>query len=303
MKVLITGATGLIGTQITELLLEQGVEVNFLTTRKEKIINETNHKGFLWDPNKNEIDTSCVHGVDAVINLVGATIAKRWTKSYKKIILESRTKTANLLFQALKNTNHNVRHLISASGISIYPNDETYLYTEESNKVDDGFLGEVVVAWEAAADQFSTLGIDVAKVRTGVVFDKNEGAFPKFLEPVKMGVPASLGSGEQWISWVHICDIAAIYVHILNKSLVGTYNAVAPTAVKNNKLTKLLAKSLDVPVWLPHIPGFVLKLALGEMATLVLKGQLVSSQKLEENGFIFRYYNAESAVKNLLKAS
>lgn len=301
MKVLITGATGLIGTEITKLLLEQGIHVNYLTTSKDKIINTENHKGFLWSPSKGEIDESCFDNVGSIINLVGATISKRWTKKYKKTILESRTETANLLYKTLQQINHNVRHLISASGISIYPNDETHLYTEESNEVDKGFLGEVVVAWEAAADQFSSLGIDVAKVRTGVVFAKNDGAFPELLKPVKLGVPAPLGSGEQWISWIHLEDIVAIYVFILNKTLVGVFNAVAPTAVKNNKLTRLLAERLNVPMWPPNVPSFMLKLILGEMAVLILEGQLVSSQKLEEHGFIFRFYNAENAIKNLLK--
>ncbi|GER59751.1 TIGR01777 family oxidoreductase [Patiriisocius marinus] len=301
MKVLITGATGLIGTQITKLLLEQGIHVNYLTTREEKIKHEHNHKGFLWSPKKGEIDVACFENVGSVINLVGASISERWTKSYKKIILESRTETANLLYTTLQRIDHNVRHFISASGISIYPNDETHLYTEESTEVDKGFLGEVVVAWEAAADQFATLGIDVAKVRTGVVFAKKEGAFPELLKPVRLGVPAPLGSGKQWISWIHIDDIAAVYVYVLNKSLVGVYNAVAPTAVNNKKLTRLLANTLNVPMFLPNVPGFMLKLVLGEMAVLVLEGQLVSSQKLEKHGFIFRYYNAENAVKNLLK--
>ncbi len=300
MKVLITGATGLIGSQITALLLEQGVDVNYLTTRVEKIKTESNYKGFLWAPTKNEIDVRCIEGVDAIINLVGATIAGRWTKTYKKIILESRTKTADLLFETLKNNSHTIRQFICASGISVYPDDNTYLYTEESNKVDNGFLGEVVVAWEAAADQFSALDIDVAKVRTGVVLAQKDGAFPQLLKPVKMGVPAALGSGDQWISWIHIDDIAAAYVFILNKSLVGVYNAVAPTPINNKKLTQLLANSLNVPLFLPNVPEFVLKLILGEMAILVLEGQLVSSHKLVESGFVFRYSNIENAVKQLL---
>lgn len=301
MTILITGATGLIGTKLTQQCLDTGATVHYLTTSKHKIKNDKNYKGFYWDPYNDVIDIEAFDGVSVIVNLVGATIATRWTNAAKKEILESRTKTANLLFKTLKNNEHQVKHFVSASGISVYPPNKTKLYTEESTEVDDGFLAEVVLAWEAAADQFSSLGIDVAKVRTGVVFSMEDGAFPKLVKPVKLGVPAPLGSGEQWISWIHLNDIAGIYSHIINKELEGVYNAVAPTPINNNKLTRLLADKLGVKVWLPNVPGFMLKLILGEMSQLVLEGQLVSSKKIIEQGYNFEFYNAERAVDNLLK--
>jgi uncharacterized protein len=299
-KVLITGATGLIGSEIVRQCHAAGIAVNYLTTSKEKIECTENYKGFYWNPQEGEIDLQAFDGATAIINLVGATISERWTKKYKKIILESRLESINLLRDTLLNIDHNIVHFISASGISIYPNSETKLYTEENEEVDNTFLGEVVVAWEAAAAQFKNMGMEVSKVRTGVVLAKNDGAFPKLVKPVKLGVGAPLGNGEQWISWIHLEDIAGIYLFLLTNQLEGKYNAVAPNPVQNKKMTKMIASKLDSPLWMPNIPDFAIKLLLGEMSVLVLEGQLVSSQKVEKLGYPFKYYNLENALQDLL---
>tara|TARA_R100000935_G_scaffold1517_1_gene4821 strand:+ start:136 stop:1038 length:903 start_codon:yes stop_codon:yes gene_type:complete len=300
MKILITGATGLIGTKITEYCIDEGIEVNYLTTSRDKIEDKPNYKGFYWNPQKEEIDINAFTDVTAIINLVGATISKRWTKSYKKKILESRTQTANLLFRTLKGMDHSIYHFISASGVSVYPDHKTKLYTEESKEVANSFLGEVVLAWEAAADQFETLGMRVAKIRTGVVFAEEEGAFQKIKEPIEKGFGAPIGSGEQWISWIHLHDIACLYVHVLKSGLEGVYNAVAPNPVTNKSLTFKIAAALQKNIWLPNVPGWVLKILLGEMATLVLESQLVSCKKIEATGYSFMYVNVNYAVKKLI---
>ncbi|HBC04637.1 MAG TPA: TIGR01777 family oxidoreductase [Aequorivita sp.] len=299
-KVLITGATGLIGSEIVRQCHAAGIAVNYLTTSKEKIECTENYKGFYWNPQEGEIDLQAFDGATAIINLVGATISERWTKKYKKIILESRIESINLLRDTLLQIDHNIVHFISASGISIYPNSETKLYTEENEEVDNTFLSEVVVAWEAAAAQFKNMGMEVSKVRTGVVLAKNDGAFPKLVKPVKLGVGAPLGNGEQWISWIHLEDIAGIYLFLLTNQLEGKYNAVAPNPVQNKKMTKMIASKLDSPLWMPNIPDFAIKLLLGEMSVLVLEGQLVSSQKVEKLGYPFKYYNLENALQDLL---
>ncbi len=301
-KVLITGATGLIGTELVKQCHRDGIVVNYLTTSKEKIENLPNYKGFYWNPETGEIDVDAFDDVEAIINLVGASIARRWTKNNKKIILESRTKSLDLLYNTLLKIDHNVGHFISASGISIYPDSKTKLYTEEDLEVDDSFLAKVVVAWEAAAAKFKGLGMgmEVSKVRTGMVLAKNDGAFPKIVKPIKYGVGAPLGSGDQWQSWIHIEDIAGIYLFLLKNQLEGKYNAVAPNPVQNKKMTKMIAAKLESPLWLPNIPAFALKLMLGEMSILVLEGQLVSSHKLEELGYHFKYYNLENALNDLL---
>ncbi len=300
MKVLITGATGLIGTELTKECHRAGITVNYLTTSKDKLENKPNYKGFYWDPYKGEIDKEAFKDVTTIINLVGASISKRWTKSYKKTIIESRVKTANLIFETLQNSTTSVKHFISASGISIYPNSESRLYTEKDTAVDDTFLAEVVQKWEQAADQFKELNIRVAKVRTGVVLAENEGAFPKLVKPIEKGFGTALGSGKQWLSWIHIDDIVCVYIHILKNGLRGVYNATAPNPVTNDKMTRKIAAYLGKDLWLPNVPSFVLRLVLGEMAILVTKGQLVSSKKLEKNGFEFTYVNVAPAIKNLL---
>ncbi|QQX76868.1 MULTISPECIES: TIGR01777 family oxidoreductase [Aequorivita] len=299
-KVLITGATGLIGTELVRQCHREGISVNYLTTSKEKIENSENYKGFYWNPKKGKIDVSAFDGVTAVINLAGATISKRWTKKYKKVILDSRIAPINLLRDTLQNIDHTIVHFISASGISIYPNSETKLYSEEDEEVDDTFLGEVVLAWEAAAAQFKNMGMEVSKVRTGVVLAKDDGAFPQLVKPVKFGVGAPLGNGEQWLSWIHLEDIAGIYLFLLKNQLEGKYNAVAPNPVQNKKMTKMIASKLENPLWLPNIPAFAIKLFLGEMSVLVLEGQLVSSKKIEQLGYPFKYYNLDNALQDLL---
>lgn len=299
-KVLITGATGLIGSELVKQCHKEGISVNYLTTSKEKIENTHNFKGFYWNPKKGKIDVEAFKGVNAIINLVGATISKRWTKKYKKVIIDSRVQSMQLIYEMLQNLEHTVEHFISASGVNIYPNSKTKLYTEEDTEVDNTFLAEVVVAWEAAAVKFKKLGMEVSKVRTGLVLAKKEGAFPQLVKPFKLGVGAPLGSGEQWQSWIHIEDIAGIYLFILKNQLEGKFNAVAPNPVQNKKMTKLIASKLDSPLWLPNIPAFALELLLGEMAILVLEGQLVSSHKIEQLGYSFKFYNLENALQDLL---
>ena len=301
MTVLITGATGLIGKALTDALLEEGIDVNYLTTRSSAIVKEENKKGFLWNPEKNEIDLEALHGVSSIIHLAGATIAKRWTSSYKKEILNSRINTAQVLYDALKATKNNIGHFISASGISIYPSSESKLYTEQSTAVADDFLGTIVTAWEQAADMFSDLGIAVTKVRTGVVLDAEAGAYPKIEKPISLGLGAAIGSGKQYLSWIHIKDIVGIYKYILTEQLEGVINGVAPTPIKNNTLTNKIAARYGKSIWLPNVPGFVLKLSLGEMATLVLDGQLVSPERLNQTKYIFEHSNIDSALDELIQ--
>jgi hypothetical protein len=300
-KILITGATGLIGSELVKLCHENGVAVNYFTTSKEKIENRSNYQGFYWNPKKGEIDIKAFEGVSSIINLVGASISKRWTDSYKKTIIDSRVKSMELIYDSLQKIDHNIGHFISASGVNIYPSSKTKLYTEENDTKDDSFLAKVVRAWEAGAAKFKELGMDVSKVRTGMVLAKEDGALPKLLQPIKLGLGSPLGSGEQWQSWIHIQDIAGIYFFLYKNNLEGIYNAVAPNPVQNKKLVKLIATQIDNPLWLPNVPEFVLNLVLGEMATLVVEGQLVSSKKIEKLGYTFKYYNIESALQDLLQ--
>jgi len=300
MRVLITGATGLIGSKISRSCRDKGIEVHYLTTSKDKLENKPDYKGFYWNPNENEIDSKAIEGVDAVINLVGASIAERWTPEQKEKILKSRTETANLLYKCLQKNEHQVKQLVSASAIGVYPSSLEKLYTEEDQGVDDSFVGEVVVKWEEAVDNFKDLGIDVAKIRIGLVLAENGGMLEKLKEPVNFNVGSPLGSGKQWQSWIHIEDITGIFMYALENKLTGVYNAVAPNPVTNKEMVNEVASQLGKPVWLPNVPKVALKLVLGEMAHIVLSSQLVSSDKIEQAGYTFNYVNLTKALEDLM---
>jgi hypothetical protein len=300
MTVLITGATGLIGQEIVKQCHKQEINVHYLTTSKSKLSTEANYKGFYWNPNTNEIDHNCFKGVSAIINLVGASISKRWTDSYKKEILESRTKTAQLLQDTIKAHNYQIDHVVSASAIGIYPTSLTNYYEEDATQVSDTFLGDVVEQWEAAVDGFKTLGCKLAKIRIGLVLAKDGGALPEIVKPIKFGAGAAFGDGKQWQSWIHVQDLASIFMYVLQNQLEGIYNGVAPNAVTNKELTKAAASVLQRPLILPNIPKFAMKLALGEMHILLFESQRVSSQKIENKGFNFTYANLRPALEDLL---
>ncbi|MGV3458876.1 MAG: TIGR01777 family oxidoreductase [Flavobacterium sp.] len=301
MKVLITGATGLVGTELVSLLLKKGIYIHYLTTSEDKVQNEKHYNGFLWNPEKGEIDESAFDGVDAIIHLAGATISKRWTDKYKQEILESRILSTNVLYNVLKNKPNEVKQFICASAIGIYPDSRTDVYSEDDTRVDNSFLGKVTQKWEEAANQIERLGITVAKVRTGLVLSGKGGALVEMAKPVKFGMGAAFGDGEQYQSWIHLRDLVHIYYFILTKGLGGAYNAVAPYPVSQNTLMESIAKVLDKPHFMPNIPKFVLELILGEMHILLLSSQNVSARKILDEGFQFRYLSLEKALTSALK--
>ncbi len=300
MRVLITGATGLIGSRITQLCYDKGIDVNYLTTDKSKINKQHHYSGFYWQPEKGEINVDCFEDVDAIIHLAGANLSKRWTDSYKKEIIDSRTKSAQLLFDSLKNNKYQIKQIISASAIGIYPSSLEKLYFEDETAVDDSFVGDVVVKWEEAVNQFKNLGLEVAKIRIGMVLAEAGGALKEIKKPVALNMGAPLGSGKQWQSWIHIQDVSQIFLYVLEKELTGIYNAAAPNPVTNKELINAIAAKMDKRIWLPAVPKPVLKAVFGEMATLVLTSQLVSSYKIEKNGYTFRYVNLAKALDDLL---
>lgn len=301
MKVLITGATGMIGQELVKILHQNNVKVNYLSTSKDKLISKEHYKGFYWNPEANEIDFNAFEGVSVIYHLAGATVAKRWTPTYKKEILDSRTIPTQLLYSTLKNNPNKVTQIISASAIGIYPDSLGAIYNEENEGVDDSFLGEVVQKWEAAVDVFKTLDILVTKIRIGIVLSNKGGALPQMVTPIKYGVGAAFGSGKQYQSWIHIEDLVSIFYYTQVGELGGVYNAVAPHPVTNTTLTKEIAKVLKRPLWLPNIPKFVMKTILGEMYILVFSSQSVSALKILNQGYQFKYATIEKALANLLK--
>lgn len=299
MKLLITGATGLVGQALTEMLLDRGDSVHYLTTRTSKVEQKENCKGFLWNTKTQEIDKACFEGVSVIINLAGASVAERWTSEHKKAILDSRINSLNVLQNALSEIEHEVKHLVSASAIGVYPSSLTKLYDEDESDLSQDFLGDVTQKWEAAADRFEKLNIEVTKLRIGVVLSADGGALEKMADPIKKYVGAPLGSGEQWQSWIHIEDLARLFCFVIDEELSGVFNAVAPNPVNNKALTKAIAKALDKPLILPPVPKFALKLLLGEMSQIVLGSQLVSADQIQEEGFVFEYAQVEKALEEI----
>src|SRR6056297_3396549 len=192
MRVLITGATGLIGSKITELCHEKGINVSYLSTSKNKIQQKENYRGFYWNPDSGEIDPACLEEVGAIINLAGANIFQPWTKKAKAKILNSRINSLNTLYTLLEENNHEVRQLISASAIGHYPSSLQKMHTEDEKEVDDSFLGEVTQKWEAAAERFQDLELKVAKVRIGLVLSNKGGALAQMKKPSKYNLGAAL---------------------------------------------------------------------------------------------------------------
>lgn len=290
----------MVGSHLTKMCRENGIAVNYLTTGKDKIQKQEDYKGFYWNPEKGELDGESLKDVDAIIHLAGASLAKRWTDSYKKEIVDSRVDSAGLLAKSIRESNNKISHFITASGINVYPSSLQKFYTEEETAIDDSFLGEVVEKWEAAADEFKELGMKVSKIRMGLVLAGEGGALPKMKIPASYSAGAAFGSGKQWQSWIHIEDVAGIYTHVLQNELEGIYNAVAPNPVTNEELMQKIAEELGNKQWLPNVPSGVLKFTLGEMSTVLLSSQLVSSAKIQAAGYNFQYKNLPKALEDLL---
>lgn len=297
MKILISGATGLVGKQLVRHLKSRGHEVNFLTTRREEInAFGSGVAGFLWNPRVKVVDVDSLEDVEVIIHLAGASISEPWTPKYKQTIVESRVASAELLFEAVKKHGPKVRHFISASGIGIYKDSVSIRHDEASIAFQPGFLGDVVKKWEAVADKFSLLNIAVTKVRTGLVLSADGGALPELAKPIRWGAGAPLGSGDQMQSWIHIDDLAGIYAFIAEHQLPGVYNAVAPNPTTNRAMTKAVAKRLKRPVLLPAVPAFMLRLILGERYKLLVESQYVSADKIVAAGYNFRYPHLRDAL-------
>jgi len=297
-NILITGASGLIGTRLTELLHNNGDRIAHLsrTPRSGKA------KTFLWDIAKNKVDGDALQSTDAIIHLAGAGISdKLWSKSRKIEILKSRVNSTRLLYEELNKGNHKVQSFVSASAIGIYRlADHNTLITETSRYGND-FLSAVVRKWEDEIDLIATLGIRVVKIRIGIVLSEKGGALKEMMRPINLYAGAPLGSGEQSISWIHLDDLCNIFMKAVeDETLQGVYNGVAPNPVTNREFTKTLAAVLRKPIILPAIPAFAVKILLGEMADLVLKGGQVSSHKIQKAGFQFKFTKVEDALQNLL---
>ena len=300
MNILITGGTGLIGTELTRQLLQKGHSVAFLSRTPGK--NELGVKEFAWDVDLATYDKEAFENIDTIINLAGATLNKRWTPQYKNEILRSRVDGTRLLYYAVLRENVNLKTLLSASAIGYYPSDYNVMFSENDAPGQD-FLSMVTQKWEQEAQNFKKLNIRTIRARFGLVLSNEGGALPSLTRPIKYGVGTALGNGRQWLSWIHIHDAAAILIHLLENDLKGVYNIVAPGPVTNKGLNEIIASKLHEPLWLPKVPEKLLKLVLGEMATIVLKSNKVSNYKVESTGYKYKFSKLREALDDLLKTA
>ena len=298
--VLITGGTGMIGTRLTTMLFERGHTVVYLERSPKP---GSNIKTFLWNIKDGTIDSNALGGVDAIIHLAGANIGeRRWTSSRKKEILDSRINSTNLLYRELAGVHHQVTTFICASAVGYYGSDCGEVLKGEGDDAGTDFLAEVSRQWEDSALQIANLGIRVVRIRTGIVLAPSGGALGPMAKQARFGLAAALGSGRQYMSWIHLDDHCRAIIHALEHDAIhGPYNSVAPGPVSNHEFTHALTRVMNKPMFMPNVPSFVLKLLLGEMSVLVLGGCKVSSEKLQSTGFTFKYPDLVAALKDALK--
>jgi uncharacterized protein (TIGR01777 family) len=296
-NILITGASGLIGTRLIKNLLEKGHKVSVLSRQSSGFKDISI---FNWDVERHLIDLNAFDGIDTIIHLAGAGIAdKRWTKQRKLEIVNSRVKSTQLLHNTIEAINAPIKTFISASAVGFYGNrNDEILY--ENSVAGTGFLADCCRQWEEAVDQGLQSGIRVVKLRIGMVLSKEGGALSELARPVSFFVGAPLGSGKQWIPWIHLTDLVSIMEKAIdNTDYSGTFNASTPFPVTNYEFTKILARKLFRPVWPVSVPEFMLKTMLGEMSSVILNSTKTSPQKLMEMGFSFRYQGLDAALSEI----
>ncbi|NVN96386.1 MAG: TIGR01777 family protein [Bacteroidetes bacterium] len=299
--VVISGGTGLVGRYLSKKLKQKDYHVSILS-RIQK--HDTHISSIAWQSDKQTIDSEAIANADYIINLSGANISQqRWSKKRKQLIIDSRVTTIASLFENVKQTNPNLKAFISASAIGYYGSiTSSKVFTETDAPADD-FLGETCRQWEQAADKFETSGIRTVKIRTGVVLTSEGGALAKMIIPVKIGIASAIGSGKQYLPWIHIDDLCGIYIKAIeDNQMSGAYNAVAPEHQTNKEFTLTLAQTLNKPFWYFNIPAIAMKILFGEMSAILLKGSRISSGKIQTAGYQFIFPTLKSALKDLCLA-
>ncbi|CAH0996465.1 Epimerase family protein [Emticicia aquatica] len=300
MNILITGGTGMIGHRLTELLLEKGHRVSYLSRKKEKLPNV---EVFQWNIKKGFIETGALENADYVIHLAGAGIAdKRWTEKRKQEIIDSRIEPIELINKYLQEKSIRLKGFISASAIGFYGGDTGDKKLDESSQAGNDFLAKCTKLWEISAQQISAAE-RVVSIRIGIVLSEKGVALPKLVLPIRFGFGAALGSGQQFMSWIHIDDLCRIFIQAIeNHTMHGAFNAVSPNPVTNQVMTNEAAKVLKRPLWLPNVPSFILKLVFGEMGIVVTGGNFVLNKRIsQETNFQYQFTNIKEALTDLLE--
>ncbi|MEH6996171.1 TIGR01777 family oxidoreductase [Neobacillus drentensis] len=298
MKIVIAGGSGFIGQTLTQVLLDEGHSVVILTRKERKSYGKIEFVRWLEEGASPEKE---IGNADAFINLAGVSINDgRWSKSHQKQIYESRMNATDELLRIVSLLPTKPSVLVNASAIGIYPSSKNAVYTENSLETATDFLGETVRDWENKAQQVEKYSIRAVFMRFGVVLGKEEGALPLMAIPYRLFVGGKVGTGEQWVSWVHVSDVVrAILFAINSKHLSGPINVTAPAPLRMNEFGKSIGSVINRPHWLP-VPSFAMKMVLGQKSALVLEGQHVIPQVLQENGFEFIFPTLRLALEDLL---
>ena len=299
VRVAIAGGTGMVGRKLSERLIENGHDVIILTRGEQQFKNGIQYVQWLNDDATPEL---YVENTDVFINLAGVSLNDgRWTEDQKEKIYNSRMDATDEVIRILQHLQYKPQILINASAVGIYPVSETAVYTEQSHEKANDFLGQVVAHWEEKALQAEQLGIRTCLTRFGVILQNGEGALPMMVLPYQLGIGGTIGSGNQWLSWIHIEDVvSAMLLLISDESLSGPINFTTPNVKRMREFGKSIGLALNRPHWLP-VPSAVLKLALGEKSILVLEGQHVFPEKLLNANFEFQFVSVEDAIRNLYK--
>lgn len=302
-KILITGASGLIGRNVSKALFERGDILTIFSRNVDKAKNEIPfaNEYVEWNYNKPDEWKNHLNSKDAVIHLAGANLfTKRWTEYYKKTILESRELSTQNMIKAISDVEEKPRVLVCASAVGYYGDSGDKFLTENS-PAGKNFIAEVCKRWEAAASGVEKFGIRRVSIRTATVLTKNDGALEKLVLPFKFFAGGTLGSGNQWFPWIHIKDLINIYLFALdNNEVNGALNTASPEQVRLKKLTDEIGNVLNRPSFF-KVPGFALKIALGEFADELLASLRVVPERLEKYNFNFRFGNLRKALEDLLK--
>jgi len=294
--ILVIGSTGLVGSHLIPILKDRDYNVQTLSRLYSVYPFATIEQ--------KEFEKQQILAADFIINLAGANIsAKRWSKARKQLIVDSRVNTTMKIYEIVMNDDEKrLKAYISASAVGYYGSNSVEKVFVETDAPASDFLGETCRKWEESADQFSKIGIRTVKVRTGVVLSSKGGALPKMIFPVKLGFGSAIGSGRQFIPWIHIRDLCNIYIMAVEDiKIEGAYNAVAPQFSTNNEFTRLIAKVLKKPFWNLKVPSILMKAFFGEMSVVLLEGNIISSKKIESAGYNFFFKDLFVAFDDLLK--
>lgn len=299
-KILITGGSGSIGQALIPKLTAKGHEVAIIGRSKHP---SAGVDSYVWDLDAETMDENALKDVTHIIHLAGAGIAdKPWSPSRKREIVESRVKPLQVLAKTLNNRNQRIDAIISSSAVGFYGGITSEKIFDEDDNAAKDFLGSTCKMWEEAVQLFKPLADREVRIRTSVVLMADAGALPKLVTPTKFGVGAPVGNGKQWMPWIHIDDMVNVYVKAVeDDNMNGAYNAAATQHANQKHLISGIGKSINRPVFLPPVPGFLIKAVLGEMSKVITEGSRVSNQKLIDAGFEFKFDELQPALNDLLK--